>query len=571
MSIPEKPHVEGQEFTNPATGITYKYDGVKWIASGGEELDLSGYVRTEGGDSMQGPLTMRPQDGANGRATSKVQTLGVFSNSEGSALRLGTTRDRVYVGHNDVSINGPLKVDEIHEKNNGSGTQFSDDVHFKGRNEFGNGIRVEINDPNTIDTDHADFDSYSKFPLIIKSPSGQSRLAVSVGDGAGPYSLDENGNAYQGKHINNLATIGLLKDKAVKSHPKEVLSMGGLSLSIVRDINDTEDCDHTLAKIKDDYSKIVLNHDPLDSGPRVDWLSRFPGDSTMIIQQGDKFYTLETTAVGASGTNSRAKHFNIRSHNITAGEIQAGRIEVGSSINEASEPFLVSQEEFQELSSRVTDGGDLSDYVTKSELQQAIDDLKAEFDQQRFETVLHDSPFVSNTNNAQLWYTSNSSVMPGNEQLYGTRFSGSSLTANRYPANWNSSLRLGTGIIALDQNGSKINIPLGYEADWTGTVSIYEFEPEVAEGKTKLSLIFKNSVHHIRRAASNGIVYITFGKTSDGHDIHHPIFGRGDLQGDLKDTRVIVVLDVYRIGDRYDPLGDGVRMQPTVQKDGEVT
>ena len=353
MSIPEKPHVEGQEFTNLATGITYTYDGVKWLASGGEELDLSGYVRTEGGDSMEGPLAIRPQDGATGRDTNRIQTLGVFSNSEGSALRLGTTRDRVYIGHNDVSINGPLKIDEIQEKNNGSGTQFSGDVHFKGRNEFGNGIRVEINDPNTIDTDHADFDSYSKFPLIIKSPSGQSRLAVSVGDGAGPYSLDENGNAYQGKHINNLATIGLLKDKAVKAHPKEVVSMGGLSLSIVSNINDTGDCDYTLAKIKDDYSKIVLNHDPLDSGSRVDWLARFPGDSTMIIQQGDKFYTLETTAVGASGTNNRAKHFNIRSHDIPVGEIQAGRIEVGNIINEASEPFLVSQEEFQELKQSV--------------------------------------------------------------------------------------------------------------------------------------------------------------------------------------------------------------------------
>ena len=572
MSIPKPPHAEGQEFTNDVTGVTYKFDGVKWIASsGGEELDLSGYVRKEGGDSMQGPLAMRPQDGADGRSTNKVQTLGVFSNSEGSALRLGTTRDRVYVGHNDVSINGPVKVQSIESKDAGTPIYVNGDVHFSDRLDMENGIKIQISDPNTIDTDHEDFDSYSKFPFIIKSPSGQSRLAVSVADGAGPYSLDENGKPYQGRHVNNLATIGLLKDKAVKAHPKEVLSMGGLSLSIVRDINDTEDCDYTLAKIKDNYSKIVLNHDPLDSGSRVDWLARFPGDSTMIIQQGDKFYTLETTAVGASGTNGRAKHFNIRSHDIPTGEIQAGRIEVGNIINEASEPYLVSQEEFQELSSRVTDGGDLSDYATKSELQQAIDDLKVELDQQRFDTVLHDSPFVSSTNNAQLWYTSNSSVMPGHEQLYGIRYDGSSMTANQYPANWNSGLRLGTGIIALDQNGSKINIPLDYEEDWTGTVSIYEFEPDVADDKTKLSLVFKNSVHHIRRAASNGIVYITFGKTADGKELHHPIFGRGNLQSDLQDKRVIVMLDVYRIGDRYDPLGGGVKMRPIVQKDGEAT
>ena len=410
MSIPAKPHTEGQKFTNLETNITYTYDGVKWIASGGEELDLdlSNYVKKTGGDKMQGPLVMQSQ-GADGRATNRVQTLGVFSNSEGSALRLGTTRDRVYIGHNDTSINGPLKLQSIESKDSNP-IYIIDDVHFSGRTDMDNGIKIHISDPNTVDKDHDDYDSYSKFPFVIKSPSGQSRLAVSVADGAGPYSLDENGKAYQGKHINNLATIGLLKDKAVKAHPKEVLSMGGLSLSIVRNLSDTEDCDHTLAKIKDDYSKIVLNHDPLDSGSRVDWLARFPGDSTMIIQQGDKLYTLETTAVGASGTNNRAKHFNIRSHDIPAGEIQIGRIEVGSSINEASEPYLVSQEEFQELASRVTGSGDLSDYVTKSALQQAIDDLKAELDQQRFDTVLHDSPFVSSTNNAKLWYTPNSSV-----------------------------------------------------------------------------------------------------------------------------------------------------------------
>ncbi len=562
MSIPEKPHSKGDTFTNPETGVEYTYDGVKWLASGGDELDLdlSNYVKKTGGDNMQGPLVVQAQDGADGRATSRVKTLGVYSNSEGSALRLGTTRDRVYVGHNDTSINGPLKLQSIESKDSNP-IYIKDDVHFIDRIDMDNGIKINISDPNTITSGHDDYDLYSKFPIMVKSPSGQSRFAVSVADGAGPYSLDENGNAYQGSHINNLATIGLLKDKAVKAHPKEVPSMGGLNLSIVSNLNGTEDCDYTLAKIKDDYSKIVLNHDPLDSGSRVDWLARFPGDSTMIIQQGDRFYTLETTAVGASGTNSRAKHFNIRSHNIPAGEIQAGRIEVGNIINEASEPYLVSQEEFQELASRVADGGGVSDYVTKSELQQAIDDLKAELDQQRFNMVLHDSPFVSSTNNAKLWYTSNSSVMPGHEQLYGVRYDGSSTTANQYPANWNSSLRLGTGIIALDQNGSKINIPLGYEEDWTGTVSIYQFDTEA-----KLSLIFKNSVHHVRRAASNGIVYITFGTTADGKELHHPIFARGDLQGDLKDKRVVVMLDVYRIGDRYDPLGGGVTFEAVDQQ-----
>ena len=122
MSIPKPPYAEGQEFTNDVTGVTYKFDGVKWIAAGsGEEIDLSGYVRKEGGDSMEGPLNMRPQAGADTRQTNRVQTLGVFSNSAASSLRLGTDRDRVYVGNNDTSFNGPIKVAELQEKNAGGG------------------------------------------------------------------------------------------------------------------------------------------------------------------------------------------------------------------------------------------------------------------------------------------------------------------------------------------------------------------------------------------------------------------------------------------------------------------
>ncbi|MGI9447792.1 MAG: hypothetical protein ACR2NI_09090, partial [Pirellulales bacterium] len=290
------------------------------------------------------------------------------------------------------------------------------------------------------------------------------------------------------------------------------------------------------------------------------------GDSTMIIQQGDKFYTLETTAVGASGTNNRAKHFNIRSHNIPVGEIQVGRIEVGNIISEASEPYLVSQEEFQELASRVTDGGDLSDYVTTTELQQAIDDLKAELDQQRFATVLHDSPFVSQSNNGKLAWHSVSTEMPGNLELYGVHYSGSATTVNRYPANWNSALRVGTNIISLDRYGRKIEIPLGYEEEWTGTCSIYEFNTEIIDNHAKLQLIFKNSVHHVRRSAANGIVYITFGTTTDGKDMHTPIYARGDMQGDLRDKQVILMLDVYRIGDRNDPLGGGATFEAVDQQ-----
>ena len=44
IQLPEKPWNEGDTFTNDTTGVEYTFDGVKWLASGGEELDLSGFV-----------------------------------------------------------------------------------------------------------------------------------------------------------------------------------------------------------------------------------------------------------------------------------------------------------------------------------------------------------------------------------------------------------------------------------------------------------------------------------------------------------------------------------------------
>ena len=89
------------------------------------------FVKKKGGDSMEGPLVIQAQDPTDGRATKRVETLGVFSNSEGSALRLGTTRDRIYVGHNDVSINGPVKVGEIQEKETSAGIKISNEISLE--------------------------------------------------------------------------------------------------------------------------------------------------------------------------------------------------------------------------------------------------------------------------------------------------------------------------------------------------------------------------------------------------------------------------------------------------------
>ena len=41
IQLPSQPWQEGDTFTNDATGVEYTFDGVKWLASGGEELDMS--------------------------------------------------------------------------------------------------------------------------------------------------------------------------------------------------------------------------------------------------------------------------------------------------------------------------------------------------------------------------------------------------------------------------------------------------------------------------------------------------------------------------------------------------
>ena len=85
------------------------------------ETDLSDCVSKTGGDDMQGPLDVRSQPDSDSRGTSRVNTLGVYSNSSSSYLGLGTSGTKVYVGHNDTSFATPIKVAEIQEKNNDKG------------------------------------------------------------------------------------------------------------------------------------------------------------------------------------------------------------------------------------------------------------------------------------------------------------------------------------------------------------------------------------------------------------------------------------------------------------------
>ena len=87
------------------------------------------YVSKVGGDEMQGPFkVLSNPDIPSSRDARRIETYGVFSGSDTTALRLGTSRDRIYVGHDDTSFNGLVKIDRIAEKNAGNSVQFENDI-----------------------------------------------------------------------------------------------------------------------------------------------------------------------------------------------------------------------------------------------------------------------------------------------------------------------------------------------------------------------------------------------------------------------------------------------------------
>ena len=116
------------EFTG-ANGVVYSYDSTdgKWVV---KSSPFQGdYVKRTGGDEMEGPFKVLPNpDIPSSRDARRIETYGVFSGSESTALRLGTSRDRVYIGHDDTSFNGLVKIDQIGEKNAGNSVKFQNDI-----------------------------------------------------------------------------------------------------------------------------------------------------------------------------------------------------------------------------------------------------------------------------------------------------------------------------------------------------------------------------------------------------------------------------------------------------------
>ena len=115
IQLPPQPWKEGDEFTVDETGIRYVYDGEKFLSESGEEADLSGFVSKTGGDEMEGPLNIKAHSG-DSRGTSRIKALGLFSGSSNSALRLGTTGDRIYIDSENTQFNGGIMVNNLGPK-----------------------------------------------------------------------------------------------------------------------------------------------------------------------------------------------------------------------------------------------------------------------------------------------------------------------------------------------------------------------------------------------------------------------------------------------------------------------
>ena len=96
-----------------------------------QDAALDDRVKKTGGDEMQGPFkVLSNPDIPSSRDARRIETYGVFSGSESTALRFGTTRDRIYVGHDDTSFNGLVKIDRIAEKNAGNSVKFENDINM---------------------------------------------------------------------------------------------------------------------------------------------------------------------------------------------------------------------------------------------------------------------------------------------------------------------------------------------------------------------------------------------------------------------------------------------------------
>ena len=98
------------------------YNGTDW-----QILHTSGdYVSKIGGDFMEGPLTIRSQQGdTDPRDNNRINTLGLYSAGT-SSLQLGyNNQTKMYVGDTSVSFNNPILVNEIGPRNTSTAINYT--------------------------------------------------------------------------------------------------------------------------------------------------------------------------------------------------------------------------------------------------------------------------------------------------------------------------------------------------------------------------------------------------------------------------------------------------------------
>ena len=118
-----------------ANGVTYQYDlaNDRWMVKSvsGAELD-DRYVKKEGGDEMQGPFVIKnnPDNSNSSRENRRLTVLDIKSGTDQSSLNLGALNTSVYIGANQTTFAKPIHVNDVQEKDNGSGVTFASTIKF---------------------------------------------------------------------------------------------------------------------------------------------------------------------------------------------------------------------------------------------------------------------------------------------------------------------------------------------------------------------------------------------------------------------------------------------------------
>lgn len=612
------------------------------------------YVKKLGGDQMQGPLVIQTQTPSDSRATNKVQTLGVFSNSDGSALRLGTTRDRVYVGHNDTSFNGPIKVGEIQEKNNGAGIKIYDEVSMSDKRitELAQPVdqedAVNLRFLNEKIGEFLGDNSIGKMAYRFTMNPAQGQFCTWTLNGgsstnvpaqtrqiwAHNFNIDGYPFGWDTHIAGTYLYLTLADQRVIRYRIQSVIDEGDFSKINVAEYEDNgvplqEFVDgavfdvgfRTISGGTGDLDDYVAKTGDVMTGkletPNLSVKDVTPGTMAPVLIEGwvdgvsasarilmsNKQYA---NAYGAIEWHGRDEHgwfsFDKDIDMGTYGLHSVGRLRMKGTrkiqedtvdrisfdnrtiINRASNDnatgFEIKGRTEEGPNGKLlavyhnSTGKDAVNYygkqdsntniITRGTIEDELKKIRDEIDQARFMTVLYSSPFKTRGGNPKhtLFYSSNAATNPGANQISGfyNDGTGNQTFSNQYPGNWNIQIKIGSGVLCSTSQGEDLDLPLGYDQEWTGTISIMTIEQDVVDNKVKPELVYKNSIGRIRRASSNGIIYIYMGTDTERSSRHNPIFARGNVNGDLSGLNVHVILDVYRIGERYeDPIGGTTR------------